>query len=200
MVLIVGITLLNVLISWYNAKTAGQVWAETKTLGGMIRLVVWCAAIMSAIGFSSAYLLGLLLVVVPFLEPQQATELVKYATSFWYVLVIAPVLGTGLIVTVHSWIMLYRERRLLDMAAASWNTFAQIHNMANAANSIGPALKDVSDGFSRVLKDSKDPNSKIFILGVVLALLALLLGVLTTAVIIRRYEGTLPLPEELARA
>ncbi len=198
--IIVGITLLNVLISWWNARVCGQVWAETKVLGGFIRLVVWSAAIMSAIGFSSAVLLGLVVVVVMSLgNTPETLALVKFATSLWYVMVIIPVLSTGLIITIHSWIEAYRERSLLNMGVAAWNTFAQIHNTADAVSSMVPAMKEGFSGISGSM-DGDDAKSKVVILGMAIVLVALLSGALITAMIIKRYEGTLPLPERATAA
>ena len=49
------LVLVNIGISYWNAKQAGRVWAESKGVGGWIRILVWCAAIQSAVGFTSAY-------------------------------------------------------------------------------------------------------------------------------------------------
>ena len=51
------IMLINLGISFYNARSAGQVWAESKAIGGWLRLLVWCGAIQAAIGFTMVYLI-----------------------------------------------------------------------------------------------------------------------------------------------
>ncbi len=47
---------LNFGISWWNARSCGRAWVESKAVGGSIRVLVWCGAIQSAIGFSSVFL------------------------------------------------------------------------------------------------------------------------------------------------
>ena len=62
------LVLVNIGISYWNAKQAGRVWAESKGVGGWIRILVWCAAIQSAVGFTSAYaiILATLAIVLSF--------------------------------------------------------------------------------------------------------------------------------------
>src|SRR6266436_2256340 len=44
--------ILNFAISWFNAWSVGRVWIESKMIGGLFRMTVWCGAIMSAFGFT----------------------------------------------------------------------------------------------------------------------------------------------------
>src|SRR5579883_2125766 len=60
--LMILITALNIGISWLNASVCGRSWEESKACGGIVRLVVWCTAIQSAIGFSSVLVLALVYV------------------------------------------------------------------------------------------------------------------------------------------
>ena len=52
LVLVLG---LNLVISFLNARNVGHVWAESKAVGGWIRLLAWCGAIQSAAGFTFVY-------------------------------------------------------------------------------------------------------------------------------------------------
>lgn len=38
---------LNTLISYLNARAAGEIWIEARAAGGMTRLLAWCVAGMS---------------------------------------------------------------------------------------------------------------------------------------------------------
>jgi hypothetical protein len=40
---------LNFGISWWNAKTCGRAWEESKAIGGSVRVFAWCGAVQSAI-------------------------------------------------------------------------------------------------------------------------------------------------------
>jgi len=196
MIWVILLLLLNIGISWWNARVAGQAWDETKALGGFIRLVVWSAAIQSAIGFSMGFLFvfGGFAYLVGWLPP----EGVQYLSSLFYLLIIVPVLGTGLIITIHSWIVAYRERDLLSMGVAAYNTFAQVHNTVSAFNGIGSALDKVSDMFKGGSSD--DAKGKLALLVILIAVCALLAGTLLTVHLIQKYRGTVPLPSRVAEA
>lgn len=196
-----AILILNFGISWWNAKVCGEAWVESKAVGGMIRLLVWCGAIQSAIGFSSVILFPLVFVAHAAF-PAQFTDLyVKGAVNLWYLTIIFPVLGTGLIITVHSWIQAYRERDMLSMGSAAWSTYAQIHNMAGAVDSMGSAFSAVGDAFGSLFSasDDDDAGGQLALLGLLVMLavviISLFSGAVLTALIIKRYAGTLPMPQ-----
>jgi hypothetical protein len=188
--LILLLLALNGAISFWNAKVCGEAWAEAKVLGGFIFLVVWSGAIQSAIGFSMIYIF--VMAGAGYVTGFLSDKSIEALLSLWYLAVIVPALGTGLIITVHSWIAAYRERSLLNMGTAAYNTFAQAHNMYSAVDGIGQSLSKVTDFFS-----SDDSDSDDFLKGVVilLVIVALAAGILTTYSIIRIYAGTLPLPK-----
>ena len=189
--------LVNLGISFWNARVTGQCWAESKAVGGWIRILVWCGAIQAAIGFSSVYMFLLSTVcVITGILPASTLSAVN---ALFYLLIIVPALGTGLIIMIQSWISLYRERSLANLGGAAWNTFAMAYNTYNAVTSIGQAVDIVSNQFGGMHDDdgdSDDNNAKIILL-VVFALLA---GILTTYVIVRRYEASLPVSEEVREA
>lgn len=187
--MLVLLLILNFAISWWNCYAVGGIWTESKALGGFSRLLAWSAAIQSAIGFSSVigFLLGYVAYSLGYLPVKYATD----AISLWYLLVIVPVIGTGLVITIHSWIVAFRERSLLNMGTAAYNTFAQIHNMYSAIDGIGEAFKGVSDLFDG---DSDDAQGTMVLLVIALVAAALLGGVLLTYVLIRKYAGRLPVP------
>lgn len=185
------IVLLNFGISWLNCWAVGGMWAESKAIGGWTRLVAWSAAVQAAIGFSSVF--GLILGCITHSFGLLPPEFLAKAMSLWYVLVIIPALGTGLILTIQSWIIAYRDRTLLNMGGAAYNTFAQLHNMYSAFEGLGSAFSSVGDLFSDL--DSDDPKAGLAIIAIVLVLCALLAGVFLTYVLIKRYAGRLPVPQ-----
>ncbi|TRO38586.1 hypothetical protein EQ832_12090 [Pseudomonas sp. ALS1131] len=181
--LFVGLLLINLVISWWNAKVCGTFWSESKALGGFPRLLMWCGAIQSAIGFSMVILFGLVFTSLGlgYLTPKAA----EAAFSLWYLAAIFPCIGTGIVITVHSWAVAWRERNWQSMGAAAWNTFATGHNIYSAASGgVSSAFSKVGDLFKG--NDSKEgAAAKLVILLVVVAILG---GVLLTTWLIAKYD------------
>lgn len=178
-------------ISWLNCYTLGGIWAESKAIGGFSRVLAWCGATQAAIGFSSVIgvVVGFVLHSMGYLPAKAATG----AASLWYLLIIIPALGTGLLLTIHSWIVAFRERSLLNMGAAAWNTFAQLHNMYGAIDGIGEALGGVGKLF-----EGDDNDGAPILLAIALVVVAIGGGMLLTALLIRTYAGRLPVPAHAA--
>ena len=189
---------LNFGISWFNARSCGRAWVESKAVGGMIRILVWCGAIQSAIGFSSVFLFPLIFIAHAWFPDYFTDVYLKGALSLWYLTIIFPVLGSGLIITIESWIAAYRDHRLGNLGLAAYNTFAQVHNTISAIDSLGPAFQDVGKMFASVAGGRGDAKGKAALIGLMIAILlvitALAAGSILTAVLIRRYAGTVALP------
>lgn len=197
MLLLMGVLLLNLVISFFNARSAGQVWAESKAVGGWIRLLVWCGAIQAAIGFTYVYafVIGYIAVSFGYLPVQ----LLNVFASLMYLMIIVPVIGTGIIITIQSWISVARDRSLMNIGTAGWNTFATAYNTYNAIQSFGPALDTVANGLGGLFGDDGDSDDSAYRV-ILLAAIVLLAGVMTTVVIVRRYEASLPVSEEVRNA
>jgi hypothetical protein len=199
--MLILIVLLNAGISYWNAYVCGKSWEESRALGGTIRFLVWCAAIQSAIGFSSVLILPLMFVAHAAVPDYFTDVYFEGALNLWYLTIIFPALGTGLAITIESWVVAYRERSLLSMGSAAWNTFAQIHNTMGAVQNLGSAFSSVGEAFGSVFDFSGDDDdikirAAIAGLAIMVAIVAVALigGALITAAIIHRYAGTVPLP------
>lgn len=179
---------LNLGISWLNCYVLGGIWAESRALGGFSRVLAWCGAVQSAIGFSSVIgaAVGYALFVTGHLPPKVAVG----AASLWYLLIIIPAIGTGLIITVQSWVVAFRTRSILDMGSAAYNTFAMAHNIYGSANGgISEALGGVGKLF-----DGEDGDGAMVVLAIALVAVSLGGGIVLTALLIRKYAGRLPVP------
>jgi hypothetical protein len=189
MILLFLLMLLNFAISWYNAYAVGKSWVESKAVGGWIHMVTWSGAIMSAIGFSSVYIfiMALIAAATGYL-PGNAIEAM---VGLWYLIIIIPLLTTGLLITIESWRVALRERSLLNMGVAGWNTFSQAYNTYSAITSVGDVFGKVSSFFS---SDDEDVSSSLMAKVLLLVVIGLLGGALTTAMLVQRYAGTVPLP------
>ncbi len=188
----------NTFISWLNARTVGLVWVEVKHIGGWQRVMAWAGAVMSASGFTWTYLFVFLIggfyTQDSFLDPGQppviTIESIQAGFSLGYLIIIPGVLISGLMIWINSLIEAWRHRDLPSAGIAGWNTFAQVHNTYRAIEGIPEALRSVKGFFGG--KGGKDKGGMILLLLVVMALLA---GILTTWVIINQYAGSRPLPK-----
>jgi len=180
--MVVVIVVINLAISWYNAKVCGGCWAETKALGGFPRLLAWCGAVQSAVGFSMV-LMGAGLVTAHAFAIVPA-KVINGAVSLWYLAVIIPVIGTGIIITIESLVTAWRERNLVNIGRAAWNTYASVSNIHDAAGgAVSSSLDSVSEMF-----DSDDSASTVAAkLALVMVGIALLGGAMLTYWLIRHY-------------
>ncbi len=181
MLLLFGLLLLNFGISWFNAYSVGRSWADSKAIGGWPRFVTWCAAVMSVAGFTWCYLIVLAMIAgaTGLLAPQY----VQAALEVGYVIIILPVLGSGLGIWIDSLTTALRRRHAVSIGIASWNTFAQVHNTYEAVSALPGIFEHLGDVFEG--DDSDDVKGKALLLVLLLVLLALCGGVFTTVAIVR---------------
>lgn len=185
MLLLACILVLNVVISVWNCYAVGQVWNDVKLIGTTFdKVLSWSAIIQSAVGFSMPILLLLAWICVsvltsgqePAFSPEEAKVFMEAIFNLWYLAIIFPVLGTGLVIWAHSVRMAYQRRDFASIASAGWNTFAQVHNTISAFNNVGGALGNIGDFFGSALSGKGDGKEKGAILVVLLVILALVAG------------------------
>lgn len=131
-----GLVVLNFVISWFNAWSVGRSWTEAQMVGGWPKFMAWMGAVMSACGFTWVYL-----VIVGMVAGSTGKLSPEYLEAFYslgYLVIIFPVLGSGLAITIQSWAHAWRERNLLNMGMAGWNTFAQVYIQHGGCHPGGP--------------------------------------------------------------
>lgn len=194
--LLIGLLLLNVLISIWNCYAVGSTWKDTMAAGsGFDKLLLWSGAIQSGVGFSMPILVGLTVTAVPFLtsgaeptlSPEEGKAMMKAIFSLWYLAVIFPILGTGLAIWAHSIRMAYKERSIGSFAVAGWNTFAQVSNTLDALENVGPAFGTVGEFFGDALKGNGDAKGKAAILAILIVVIALVGGFMIAFALIRMF-------------
>jgi hypothetical protein len=175
----------NFLVSWLNAWSVGRSWAETKAMGGWPRFMAWCSAVMSASGFTWCYLV--LFCLIGGAIPGKYHLPDRYASAVFalgYLMIIIPVLGSGVAMTIQSWSYFWKERTFGSGAVAGYNTFAQIYNTYEAVHAIPECLSLLKDVWST--EDSDDAGKQLlFALLITAAILCLIGGIVTTTVIVR---------------
>jgi hypothetical protein len=196
---VVLVWFVNFGISIWNAYAVGKAWVETKHYGGWPRFMAWMGAVMSACGFSWCYLLVLVVVArgLDWLDDDH----VLLALRIGYILIIPAVLSSGLMIMLDSWARAYRTRTIGSIGSAAWNTYAQIHNTFHAIKDLDRAFAGVMDMLEKSAgsSDKKKGGGAALVLVFVLVILALVSGILTTAVIINRFAGEDDLPEEVPK-
>lgn len=187
----------NTFISFMNARVVGLMWNERHVHGTFITVVLWSALVQSAIGFSMPLLMLELAVYKAFVPTTAKFD--QAAMSLWYLAIIVPVLGTGLIITVHSWIEMFREKSFVNMATTAYNTVAMAHNLYSASSGIGTAFSKVGEFFNS--KDDRDSKGLAALALVALVVLAIVGGALITYGIFGHYrKRSYEIPQQAATA
>ncbi len=184
------VLVLNFGVSWANCISCGRAWEESKAVGGILRLLVWCGAINAAIGFSSVVIFPLTLTAQALFPDVLKPEDVHVIFSLWYLTIVFPALGAGFIIMIESWNAAFRDRSLGNLSRASYNTLANLHNTMSTINSFEPAFEAVGKLFT----GKGDAQGKLILLAAVVVSLALCAGIILTATLIHRWAGTVALP------
>ncbi len=119
-----------------------------------------------------------------------APQYVKVALEVGYVIIILPVLGSGIGIWIDSLTTAWRQRDAVSIGIAGWNTFAQAHNTYDAVSTLPGIFEHLGDVFDGGDSDddggdSDDVQGKALSLVLLLVLLALCGGVFTTVAIVR---------------
>ena len=110
------VLVLNLVISFFNARNVGKIWAESKAIGGWVRVLAWAGAIQSAVGFTYVYA-----VVVAYIAASTGylpASMVGVLLNLMYVMLVMPMLGSAIVITIQSWSNAARERSLLNPGVA----------------------------------------------------------------------------------
>lgn len=199
MFLFICVLILNVVISVWNCYAVGTAWKDTMAFGGWFeKLLLWSGVIQSGVGFSMPIMLVLGFVASFFLSSgetpmftlEEADQILQGLFSLWYILVIFPILGSGLAIWAHSLREAYRRRDIGSFAVAGYNSFAQIHNMISAAHNLGGAFGNVGELFGKIL-DTKGGKGKdkIILLLIVLVVVAIVAGFMIAFALVRHYAA-----------
>lgn len=183
--MIVFFVVLNFAISLFNAWSVGRSWAECKAQGGLARFMSWMGAIMAAAGFVWCY--TAMFAGIAALTGKVPPRYINGIFELGYLVVIIPIIGSGLAIMVDSWAYFWRQRNFTSGATALWNTYAEISNVLNAASAIPDFIKDLGGLFGGKDSDSdSDGEGAMATLVILLVVVALCIGVLTTVFIIRK--------------
>jgi hypothetical protein len=181
----------NFVISVFNSWSVGRSWAETRSVGGLPRFMAWMGATMASVGFSWCYLVIIAFAAGPDGFHRLSPKYVQAMFSLGYLALIIPCTGSGLAITVDSWMYFWKRRTFGSGAAAAWNSFADVYNIYEATQAIPSAWNSVAGVFfpskssssSSSSSSNDDDNGAAIVF--ILVVCALLAGVLTAVAIIR---------------
>lgn len=201
MIVIMGLMVLNFVISWWNARTVGRIWSESKELGGMSRVLAVSGYIMSIAGFTIVYvniLLMLISVIGPYTEymnNSQSEMLSSLISDLSYVLIITAVLPTGMIIWINSLITFWKRKSLRTGGVALYNTFATLSNTVSAVRNVPSALQ----GIKRALSNNERGSGNVIIIAIIVVSVAVLGGYFTASSIMRKADRNYDLGYEITK-
>jgi hypothetical protein len=181
--LLVFVWILNFGISAYNAVMVGMAWRDKKYIDGWMNLVLWSVVVMSAAGFTWCYTIFLALIAGAL--GYLTTDQVSGALSVGYIIVIFPILMSGLVIWIHSLIEACRKRDALSIGVAGWNTFANVWNWYHAFREVPKVLSGLGDLF----KGGGNSKDKGVMIMVILVIVSVLMGIITTYSLIKYGES-----------
>lgn len=192
---------LNFAISWSNASYVGRYWSESKQVGGSFRVYMVTGYIMAIAGFTMVYGYILLLVspyILPLLKVSQETILAVQSLSadLIYLFCVATIIPTGFYIWIRSLKTFFEEKTLSAGLTAGWNTFAQVHNVVNAAREVPNSLSRIADA---LLGKGKKKNDKtiIVVLAILILAVAIFGGYFTASYIMKKADREYDMFSEL---
>lgn len=192
---------LNFAISWSNASYVGRYWSESKQVGGSFRVYMVTGYIMAIAGFTMVYGYILLLIspyILPLLKVSQETILAVQSLSadLIYLFCVATIIPTGFYIWIRSLKTFFEEKTLSAGLTAGWNTFAQIHNVVNAAREVPNSLSRIADA---LLGKGKKKNDKTIIVALAILILAVAIfgGYFTASYIMKKADREYDMFSEL---
>lgn len=185
---------LNFAISWWNARSVGAIWSESKEIGGHIRMLTISGYVMAIAGFTMVYGCILLLATIglypaiPYLyENIELFDLIQLSSDLLYVLVAFAVIPSGVIIWLHSAISFWKQRTVSSGLVAGYNTFAMARNIINVS-------REMPGAFSRIAKvcfggkGKKKGNEVLVMAALFIVIMAALGGWMTASAIMKKAD------------
>lgn len=134
---------------------------------------------MAGCGFSWCYAVVAAVTMLTFNIWDQ--EIIKAFLNLFYVAIIIPVLGAGLVIWADSVTTAARRKDAVSIGVASWNTFAMAHNTYEAFRGVPDALGSLGKFF----EGGGSSKSKGQVMVVVLVIIIAISGFITAYAISR---------------
>lgn len=207
--------LLTIGISFLNANSVGRYWTEKEDLPTWMRFMMWCGAIMATCGFFVVYVSIITMVMHDLhlfealamslfkveMTAAEAEIITQNIFDLSYLIIIFPVLGTGLCIWINSLAVAFIRRDFGSVAVAGWNTFAQVRNTMNAVRYVPQATKGLAEGIGKMLKKKDSATAIVYLLLFLFPIVISLGGAIaTTAIVIKASDEKYELEDVAALA
>ena len=190
-VLFIGLIGINFIISWFNAKSVGRIWSESKQIGGGTRILAVAGYVMAIIGFTMVYSILIVLAIsyigpmTGYLSSSDSQMLISFISDLSYVLIALAVIPTGIIIWINSLISFWKHKSLRSGGIAAWNTFANVRNIVSASRNVPSALARLTQSAKKAGNNGK---GAILFLAVIAVICAILGGYFTASAIVKRSD------------
>jgi len=184
-------------ISWWNSYAVGCMWSEAKEIKGQVRVLSIAGYVMAVAGFTMVYTTILILLsawIIPYTaiaETFPTGDLLELTYNLMYVMIIIPVLTSGIIIWYHSALSFWKRKNVGNGLVLGWNSYANVRNIISATRQTPNALKSIAN----ILFGRKGKKGKgdVILLAVFIVILAICGGWFTTSAIVkkadREYDG-----------
>lgn len=179
----VGLWFLTFAISFFNAVSVGMAWTESSIIGGWQKIVNYSAMIMSMAGFTWCYLI-IAMVIAGYFE-LLPLEYIEMMQSLGYLIIIFPVLGSGLAIMINSWGYALKNRSFSSLGIGTYNTLAQTYNMFRALDAVPSAIGNITEKLLNSRNSNNEGKRLLVVIVFLIVIVVAILGVLTTIVIIK---------------
>ena len=176
-------------ISWWNAKSVGKIWSESKQMGGGIRVLAIAGFVMAIIGFTMVYVI-ILVALIAFIGPStgylsssDTQYLIGLISDMSYILIITAAIPTGIIIWINSLITFWKHKSLRTGGIAAWNTFATVRNVVSASRNLPSAISRLTGSLKK-----SDGKSGLVIIALIAVLCAVLGGYFTASAIMKKSD------------
>ena len=148
---------------------------------------------MAIAGFTMVYGCILLLIlpyIIPFipqLKEIDVTQLMQLTSDMLYILIAMTVIPTGFFIWFQSVAVFWKHKNLGNGITAGWNTYAQLHNMANAYREMPSAFGRITEALFGG-KGKKKSDTMIILLAIFVIILAVLGGYFTASAIMKKAD------------
>ncbi|MDR0596001.1 MAG: hypothetical protein LBG50_00455 [Clostridiales Family XIII bacterium] len=196
-IVLVLLCALNFGISIWNANSVGKIWTEAKYIGGGVRILAVCGYIMAVAGFTMVYSIIIMAVIgatngLGYLEAEQSALLLQFVSDLTYILIALAIIPTGIIITINSLVVFWKNKNIKTGAIGAWNTFATVSNVVNATRAMPSA-------FGRIFESvRKNRDSGVIVLAIAIVAICVLGGYFTASAIVKRADRKYDLFNQVA--
>lgn len=192
------VLILNLFLGYFEARVAGRNWVELNHIGGFYKFFSWFSATHSAICFTIVY--AIIIFNLGIYQDWWPQEFLNYEDAFRQYAIIIPFLSVFFSFMVLSWEKNFRDEKIVGLAWSARNTLITAHQMVLEVSAFTHAAVLFKDMTNAVVGKNISLSSRSVGLGLFLLKLSLLLGVITTSIIITHYSGTIKLPKDVSNA